>query len=483
MTASRFATSAAVFVGLLAFASPSQADTSCAEGRCSTAEARLTLEGKDSLRTSIDTGWMPSCGEGIEHCNKGIQVRANIALTPLTAGGNLFTADLVRSAAIQASWENPKYLDLGAETVGAADSTLTVTHGLTPQVEVYLDVGPVEQGVAIPATRLLQLIPGSKFEYSATASTTFPGWAFEGAAVTLPSAPLANSRLFNVELDKLHDVFGKFLHGSLSLHVQTAPTVKFRTTKIQVGDLDLLDGTRGQMPFPKGNLDFVELPATIEAMVTVEGDMSVVPAATLKNLGDMNFEPPVTITFSSVKVTKKYGGLAQKYTFKDEKIRIPLPNVHKPLDGTDGGQIEVNGEGPVPAAMANTGEAPALVRLESSDPRFIVPTGAFSLPPKSRQELPITFRPDGLGEAEATITVYSNDPDTAELTFQVKAEGVPEGAAGKKPGAGGDEGDDGPLGMDGCGCKTVPTKDRASGAAGLLAAALGTVLAARRRRR
>jgi hypothetical protein len=173
-----------------------------ADGRCSQGTADLTLEGKDPLRTSIDTGWMPSCGGGQEHCNEGLQVRANIALTAAVQGENLFTSALRTGAVVHAAWENPAYLELSLASLGAADSTLSVTHSLTPQVELYVDVGPFEQGFVFPATRLLQKIPGSRFEYSASASAPFVGWTLDGASVTVPAPSLQTktTRLFSIDL-------------------------------------------------------------------------------------------------------------------------------------------------------------------------------------------------------------------------------------------------------------------------------------------
>lgn len=470
--------------GMLAVAPTAHADTAtCSEGRCSTAEARLKLEGKDALRTSIDTGWMPSCDNGQEHCNKGLQVRANIALTATVAGANLFTADMPRSAVVEASWENPKFLMLSTASLGAADSTLTVTHSLTPQAELYIDIGPLEQGYVFPATRLLQMIPGSKFEYSATASAPFVGWAFDGASVTVPAPALQSSLLFSVDLAKFPDVIDKVVSGSLAMHARTSPTFTYRTTKVVVAG-KALSSAATQLPFPEGNFDYLELPATIEGELSAKGEIEVLPSATLSRIGDLNFNPPTTITFSSVKVTKSYDAPPQKYTFPEKVIRIPLPNVRKPREGLDGGQVTIGDEAPVPALMENTGEAQAVVRLESSDPRFVVPSTPITIAPKTKGALDITFRPDGPGRAEATITARSNDPDSPELTFLVTADGVVGPADGPGGGRNGDGDDsvDGAPGESGCGCKTAGSP-QGSAYAGLGLGALGLAALVRRRRR
>jgi MYXO-CTERM domain-containing protein len=468
-----------VVSALMSVASFAAADSDCAEGRCSIARAALKLEGKDPLRTSIDTGWMPSCGDGREHCNKGLQIRANIALTAVTSGDNLFTATLAQSAAVKASWENPGKLELRLASLPGQDGVFTVTHALTPQVEVYVDIGPVEQGWTIPATRLLQLLPGSRFAYSATASAPFNGWAFDGASVTVPAPALQDAQLFSIEMNKITDLIGKIANGTISLHAQTSPTVTYRTKTVMLADRELRTDSVVQMPFPPGNHDFLELPASIEGELTATGDIDVLPAATLSNLGDAVFNPAVTITFSSVKVTKHYESAPQKYSFADKTIRIPLPNVRHFVLDTDAGDVKVGTDGTVPAVMENTGEATLQVRLESSDPRFVVPDGPVMLGPKSKQALNIIFRPEALGPAEATITARTNDPDTPELTFTVKANGAERTA---RPGSPSGSGEDGPqAGADGCGCKTAGAP-AGHGWARLGALVVGLAALARRRR-
>jgi MYXO-CTERM domain-containing protein len=227
------------------------------------------------------------------------------------------------------------------------------------------------------------------------------------------------------------------------------------------------------------------LPATIEGELTAVGDLDVLPAATLENLGDMNFNPPVTITFGGVKVRKHYSSEAKKYVFENKMVHIPLPNINKFIHETDGGYVAMGTEGHVNAVAQNTGESALLVRLESSDPkRFVVPSQAIEIGPKSQRSLDVVFRPEGLGAASATIKAFTNDPDTPELTFEVKANGTPSLDDDRNGG----KDDAGPL-ADGCGCRVVggsgssqiPMKSGYAALAGL-GLALG-VAASRRRKR
>lgn len=475
---------AVVLAGLTAVGADAHADTaSCSQGRCSTAEAALRLEGRDALHTSIDTGWMPSCDNGEEHCNKGLQVRASIALSAGVRGGALFTADLPKSAVVKASWEDPKFLMLSIDSLPQADSSITISHTLIPQAELFVDIGPFEQNYVFPADRLLNLAPGAKYSYNATGTAAFSGWAFDGAQIPVAAPALENSRLFSVDFAQMPDVFEKIATGSIAIHARTAPTYTFKTTKVNVGGRDMSRASLVQLPFPEGNLDFIELPASIETELSAKGEIEVIPSATLSRLGDMNFNPPTTITFSSVKVTKPYDAPPQKYVFTDKTIRIPLPNVRRPLEGLDG-EASIGSTGTVPAIMENTGEAAAVVQLKSSDPHFRVPSGPITINPKTKAPLNISFEPTDESQVEATITATTNDPDTPELTFTVRATGVngPVGGTGGKnnPGAGTDgEG----LADSGCGCKTAGSATTGSmGYAGFGLAALGLAAVVRRRR-
>lgn len=472
-----------VFAAVMGAAPAAHADTNaCAQGRCSNAEAKLHLEGREALHTSIDTGWMPSCDGGVEHCNKGLQVRASIALSAGSRGGALFSADLAQSAVVKASWEDPKFLMLGLDSLAAADSGISITHTLIPQVDLFVDIGPFEQNYVFPADRLLNLAPGSKYSWNMTGQAKFSGWAFDGAQIPVAAPALADARLFSVDFAQMPDVFEKIAHGSIALHARTAPTYTFKTTKVTIGGKDMSQGTSAQFAMPEGSWDGIDMPATIEAELSAKGEIEVMPSATLASLGDMQFNPPTTITFSSVKVTKPYEAPPQKYVFTDKTIRIPLPNVRRPLEGLDG-EASLGSEGTLPAIMENTGEAQLQVSLKSSDPRFVVSSGPIAIGPKSKAALNIRFQPSEEGQAEATITATTNDPDMPELTFTVRATGVdgPVGGSGGK--AGGPKAGEEAEGMSGCGCKTAGgASDTNAAAAGLGFAALGLAIAARRRR-
>lgn len=479
---------ALVALGIVTFAPPASANstgaTPCTDGKCSTSTTALKLEGKDSLFTTIDTGWMPSCDNGQDHCNKGLQVRAGLAFTAGTKGGNLFTADMGPGAAVQASWEDQGNLVLRSDSVGK-DSKINVSHSIAPEIDLYVDIGPLEQSFSWSSSDLMNILPGAHFDYVATGNAAFTGWGFDGASVAVAPPVLANTQIFSVNLSDLKA--DKLMTGVLALDARATPTFTYKTTKITVDGHPILPGTATQLPFPGGDLDFIDLPAEIEGELSAKGSIDVLPSVTLSQLGDMSFSPPMAVTFSSVKVTKSFDTPPQTYTFANKSIHIPLPNMKEPREGLDGGQVSIGGEGTVGAVIENTGEAQGHVTLTSSDKRFVVPQGAVVIAPKSKGSLNITFHPDGVGPAEAIITAHTNDPDTPELTFKVTAEGIEGddsvGGSGskKKPGA---KSDDGILGgvADGCGCKTAGAPAGSSYAGlGALALALGAIVRRRRR--
>ncbi len=484
-----FAVSALVALGILSFASAASAGTgtagSCTEGRCSTSSSALKLDGKDPLFTTIDTGWMPSCDNGQEHCNKGLQVRAGLAFTAAVKGGDLFTAELGPSAAVQASWEDLGYLVLRSDSVGK-DSKLSVQHSIAPAIDLFVDVGPIEQNFAWSSNDLMNKLPGAHFDYVASGSAPFDGWGFAGAQVAVTAPALPNSQLFSIDLSALKA--DKIMRGVMAINARTSPTFTYKTTKIAVDGKPILPGTAIQIPFPQGDLDYIDLPADIEGTMSAKGEIEVLPSVTLSQLGDMNFSPAMAVTFSSVKVSKAFDTPPQTYKFPNKTIHIPLPNMKTPREGLDGAEVGVGGQGTIAAMIENTGEAQGQVTLESSDPRFIVPNGPVLIGPKSKGALNIGFKPDGLGRAEATITAHTNDPDSPTLTFKVSAQGIEGdelgGGSGGKKGKGGDDDDDGVLSdvADGCGCRTAGTSS-SSAYAGLggLALALGAVLRRRRR--
>lgn len=454
----------------------------CADGRCSTASAGMKLEGKDSLFTTVDTGWLPSCDNGEEHCDKGLQVRAGLAFTAVTKDAALFTAELGNGAAIQASWEDQGRLVLTSDSIGR-DSKLSVSHSLAPAVDLYVDIGPIEQKFSWSDRDLMNVLPGAHFDYVASGDAPFTGWGLDGASVAVAAPALQDSQIFSIDLSKLRA--DKLMTGALALNARANPTFTYRTTKITVDGRSIRPDVVSQLPFPAGDLDFIELPAEIEGTLSAKGDIVVLPSVTLSQLGDMNFSPAMSVTFSSVQVKKTFDTPPQTYKFADKKIRIPLPNMKTPREGLDGGEVSVGEEGQVGAIVENTGEARGQLTLTSSDPRFVVPSQPVLISPKSKYALPIAFRPDAVGSAEAIITARSNDPDTPELTFRVRAEGVLGDVAGRPGGKKGKAGaDDDPSGdvAEGCGCKTAGTP-AGSGYAGLGAGALALGAVLRRRRR
>ena len=66
---------------------------------------------------------------------------------------------------------------------------------------------------------------------------------------------------------------------------------------------------------------------------------------------------------------------------------------------------------------------------------FQVPVGAFSLRPRERRELAVTFRPVSPGASQATLTILSNDPDAPSRAVSLSGAGIAPPVAEFSPGS------------------------------------------------
>src|SRR5690242_5268532 len=74
---------------------------------CSSGQAALKATSRTRLDTSIDTGWIPSCGVvGQDHCSSHqLQVRANVAIdAPDNLAESLIAIDMPSGAVVDATW-------------------------------------------------------------------------------------------------------------------------------------------------------------------------------------------------------------------------------------------------------------------------------------------------------------------------------------------------------------------------------------------
>ncbi|HEU5181951.1 MAG TPA: choice-of-anchor D domain-containing protein [Candidatus Polarisedimenticolia bacterium] len=71
--------------------------------------------------------------------------------------------------------------------------------------------------------------------------------------------------------------------------------------------------------------------------------------------------------------------------------------------------------------------------IEIDNPEFRAPGEAFTLAPRERKDLSITFLPGSPGPRAATLSIRSDDPDTPELAIALQGVGLAEARAGILP--------------------------------------------------
>lgn len=462
----------AAAAGATMVASEASAATSCFEDApdCSTGTSALKVTGDRGLDTTIDSGWM---GPSV------VQARALIKIDPVKDGGPLYTVDMPKGAILEASWPDTQSFVLKAASGSQSDGSMKVRHTLTPSVDVKVDVFGLKATFAFDATKLVNKIPGSKFNYDSQATQAFAPWAFGGVDTKLNAPSLDGATLFSVPFNKFPEIVSNNMDGDLSLKATTKPTFSYKTTKVMLSGAskDLTaEGESITLPIVDG--DYLEVMAAVEGEVKVAGEMEIQPYVHLTRV--LNFNN-IDVNMGAPSIVKKaYTAPPQKVIFASQLIHIPLPNVHVPGKGVDLGAVKGGGSATKTVTIENSGEKAAQLTFKSDAAAFEVPSGTVTVPPKSNYELKVKFRADSAGPSAATITVASNDPDSPQQSFKIGANGAEVGDTDNSP-----AGTKAPAqaGEDGCGCKAAGGTSKVPGYAGVGFLGLGIAVLARRRRK
>jgi len=210
--------------------------------------------------------------------------------------------------------------------------------------------------------------------------------------------------------------------------------------------------------------------------------MEVLPVVTITSiysLTGLNIQIPIHV---GAKTDYDTGKTPLIVTFPGTKVHVPLPNLFVPTDLVDFGTIKTGSQSEKTISLNNTGELGVILAIESSDPAFVVPAPQAQMTPKAKNDLAVRFQPTKEGDATATITVRSNDPDSPVQTFTVKGSAKTDAVVPPPP-ANTTEPPTPvaqPAANSGCGCRmTSPTMSGEAGTALLGLAALAFV---RRRR-
>ena len=439
---------------------------------CSSGEAALKTTSRMRLATTIDTGWIPSCPGGAVHCSKyPIQVRADLAFdAPDNAAESLYAIDMAHGAVVDATWPDKEFITLNLFSGGRTDGTFKVAHTLVPNVSLY--VGPIlNQEFDLNATDLLKQVPGAHFDYDAANTVKFAPWSFGGTPLEVKGPALSKSQLFSTALSDL-PVIGGLVDGTLGISVATSPTFTYKTTKVTLVGADAaITRADGVAKIKSQNQDFLELVAKVEGTISFVGEMEVRPTVTLSQISSVPLPSPLTLPIGAV-ASKAYdsGGAPILVVFPNQTIHIPLPNVFVPTEAIDFGTVKAGTQAEKSISIGNTGELGAVLRFESSDAQFSFASASALTGPKSKHDLVVRFSPVAVGEATATITVKSNDPDAPVQTFKVNGSSSAQGGTGAtSDGASNGAGDPAtpsamPGSESGCGCRVAsPTRGDLAG--------------------
>jgi MYXO-CTERM domain-containing protein len=431
----------------------------------STGNAALHYDYVKGLATSIDTGFKgPSVA----------QVRAVMSLDPVKNGGPLFTIDMPKGAIVSATWGNDKKISLSAATGEQTDGTIKVRHTITPAVDLKIAGFGLSSTFQLDGTKLLNKLPGARFAYDSQATQQFAPWGFTAVDTHLNAPDITNATLFSLALEDWDLLAQNGVAGNIGIRAASKPTFTYQTTKVALsGGTGEITPTGGAVVMDAPDGDYLEVMATVEGTMAVQGGMDIQPFLEVSKV----LNHSVSIDFSVPVFTIPYTVPATPVQFQATVVHVPLPNVHVPRDGVDLGAVKAGGQATQSVDIQNTGEMDAVLSFKSSDSSFQVP-GTVNVPAKSKYTLKVNFTAESAGPASADITVMSNDPDAPEQMFKIGANGADVGGQNGPDGAG-PKGDDS---SGGCGCRTAGGTSSVPSWAGLGLAGLGAIVFVRRRR-
>lgn len=438
-------------------ASPSPENLTCS--LATSLQPTPTKEETERLQTSIDTGWAPSCPGGGHCSDEKVQFRAQMAFDPTKAGGDtnqpIYVVDMSKRASVQVRWPTPDAFVVELVPPTNNDGTFSVTHTLTPEIGLYLDLGAIGLGqteINLDTTDLINLIPGAQFNYTASGSESFSPWGFDGVTTKVEGTDLNNSQLFSITFQELGNLIGTsnfsgIIEGDIGLNATTDTDFTYTTTEIQVigatgGPITDQDGST-QLPITGEPGDFLQFRIAPSGTIDYSGQLEFFPRIGITSVAGI----PISLNFAinAAKIDVPYSSDPIPVDFPGSTVKIPLPNVFVPGSFLDFGKIEIGDRSDKTVLIDNTGELGASLSFESNNDQFLLEQTATTMGPgPSEYELKVTFRPTTKGTQMGTITVRSNDPNEPEQTFDVYGFGdgdeIPNyagGSGGQPPSYGG----------------------------------------------
>lgn len=129
----------------------------------------------------------------------------------------------------------------------------------------------------------------------------------------------------------------------------------------------------------------------------------------------------------------------------DDEETEGVPNIGVNLSAVDfGASDNVGVSVRAQVTVTNTGTADLLITNFAVEEPFSAGSTVLTLPPQTSQSVSLTFRPADYEEAQATMIIQSNDPDTPDLGIAMSGSVVldADGDGFIRPEAGGDDCDD-----------------------------------------
>jgi hypothetical protein len=148
---------------------------------------------------------------------------------------------------------------------------------------LYIDTAVYTGELRIPATSMINYLPGAKFNYDAANQSSFQPWGFEGADVQVDGLPLNSSQLFAVTLQQLG--LSQELEGTYQLNATSQLQFHYQTSSV------VIDGS-------SGSIDDASGVTSVSTDGAVDDSLTLVARATgsLSVTGTLEFLPTVEIT-------------------------------------------------------------------------------------------------------------------------------------------------------------------------------------------
>jgi MYXO-CTERM domain-containing protein len=432
----------------------------CTQSELTCGTGAVSFKKVDALpiQWSFDTGWVPQ-GSPLQ-----VHIWADVwANTYVNLAGSL-----------QSSWPTAMVLDApGAKEGGAFGFHYGADFGAQGKITIsVLGKNYSWQGD-------LPYVP--QFDLEVKDDTVFDAWGYDpGVKISGKTMPQQIAQV------SISDIVGGSIpgiDGGFELDVAVELAATYVTKQVVVTTTDgqpvaggpfTKDGDQSSTPYTNG--PNIELDIHPEGTVNYDGIVHLIPAFYVSLLGS-SWQIPIVDIPISFPITET------DWIFDKQRVHFPLPDLALSQQVLDFGEIQVGENKSLDYQLWNAGEALAAAAMSTSDPVvFPVFQSSAAVLPGLTTQATVSFTPMKEGDFTGQLTVASNDPNAPLQTILLKgkAKAPPTPPPTTTPPTEMGE----PMAADehsSCACRTAGDTGGSAGA--LAMAALGAVLAVRRRRR